>query len=143
MDKTLSILGYAVVLLGMATIYIPLVQLSDNKRLSSKELSTKYPEHKWISSSFFRMYIGWIVLVLIVLFSLSPWANFANFVSVLFASMALFFGLFIVFTGVSILPTRDALRFYVVGDKTAKVGWLQVISSLIVIIIAFLLEVLH
>jgi len=127
----------------MATMYMPWIQLKDSKTLSGKELSKKYPEHKWMRWGFIGMYLGYIVIIFIFFVKVLHWVNIASFFGGFFASIGLFIGLFAVLTGVSILPLRSPWLFYVVGDEAGKAGRIQVICSLVVIFIAFALEILR
>ncbi len=136
----ISIISYIIIFLGAATMYLPSSQLKDSKRLSGKELSKKYPEHKWMRWGFISMYLGWIAAALFFFYKVLPLVYAASFLSALFASIGLYIGLFAIITGVSILPMRSPRILYVVGDEARKAGRFQVTCSLVVIFITFAVE---
>ena len=121
----------------------PWIQLKNSKRLTGKELSKEYPEHKWMRWGFIILYLSWIVIVYFFFIKVFQSINVVSFITAIFASIGLFIGLFAVLTGVSILPTRAPWVIFVVGDDAKRAGRFQVAWSFGVIVLAIAIEILR
>ena len=143
MDKILLFAGFLLVIVGGLAMYTPWIQLRASQRLTGKELSKQYPEHKWMRWGFITLYLSWIVIVYFVFMKVLPSINIISFLAGLFASIGLFIGLFAITTGVSILPMRSPWVIFVVGEDAEKAGRFQVTWSASVLIVAIAIEVLR
>lgn len=143
MDKILLFAGFLLIILGGIAMYTPWIQLRNSQRLTGKELSKQYPEHKWMRWGFVSLYLSWIVIVYFIFIKVLSSINTISFLAVFFASIGLFIGLFAVITGVSILPMRAPRIIFVVGEDAERAGRFQVAWSASVLMIAIAIEVIR
>jgi len=133
---------YVVLLgLGILAMFTPAFQLSRSASISGKELSEKYPEHRWARQGFLILYLLWLVLAFLVLFRVVSWNRAVPFLGAYFSSIGFFFGILPLITGVGVLPTKAPWLFFIVGSEARRVGRFQVAFSTIVFIIAFVVDV--
>ena len=130
-------------ILGGVAMYVPWIKLRNSHRLSGKELSRQYPQHRWMRWGFIRLYLSWIVLVCLVLIKILPSILATSFIAGLFAGIGLYIGLFAIITGVGVLPTRGPWTMFVVGEEAQRAGRLQVFWSVSVLVGITAIEVLH
>ena len=144
MDTVFLIVGFLTIALGGISMYTPWIQLKHSKRLTGKELSKMYPEHKWMRWGYITLYISWVVIVFFLFTKvLITSINIFSSMAAIFANIGLFIGLFAVVTGVSILPTKAPVIIFVVGDEAKDAGRFQVTWSASVLLLAIALEFLR
>jgi len=143
----INILELGVLILGIISMYSPWFQLSKSKRVKGKELSQQYPEYAWIRWGFPISLLAFEALITFIFYIIFA-EKFINYqerliypITLLFTSVGLFIGLFAVITSVCLLPLRQPLFFYVVGDEAQNAGRFQVRWSLMVMIISIALIV--
>ena len=143
--QILPIFEITVVLLGGIAMYTPWIHLRRKDSITGKELSKKYPQHRWMRWGYITLYLLWVTIVFFLFYEAlqNSWIKSVSFIGGVFASIGLFMGLFAVITGVAILPMRIPWILYVVGDKAKKTGRFQVVWSIGVIMIVGVMEVLH
>ena len=125
-------------LLGGAIMYSPGLFLKNSKKLTTKELIGGHPGFAWMRWGYPILVALWVLCAFVLYgFAANPLGCGIHLIGAVFASVAVFNGLFAVLTGVCPVYSRSNY-FYVYEERMRAVGFQLIALGTATIVIGFL-----